>query len=210
MRTMQVLEAIGNIDSRYILEYEEIENQQQVGKKKPKKYWAVMAACVAIFVLLGIPLVEHISRQDASFPTSMHYYSSYEEFAKLLPKDTLLQKLDGIAGAKVEYFGVCSGSSSYAPIAITSYRISYTEEGKRPAIVEQSVRYRFTAEQIAKTKQYESIRTINNTLVYYGYNESERRTEAAFMYDGHLYQVGSYDFSEKTVWKLVEQLLESK
>ena len=215
VKVMEILDAIGKIDDKYILEYEGIQHQEKERKKKPKKYWAVLAACVAVFVLLGIPILKYGSDQNGIYQDtighiSIHIYDSYTEFEEILPEKSLLQKLDGIAGAKVEYKGVCAGSSSYAPIAITSYRIRYTEEGKRPAIVEQSVRYRFTAEEIAKTQQYESIRTINNTMVYYGYNRSERRTEAAFMYNGHLYQVGSYDFSETTVWKLVEQLLESE
>ena len=210
MKVMEILDAIGKIDDKYILEYEEMENQRKGQNKKQKKQWVALAAGVAVFVLLCIPILQNGFPQDGGYSTTTHSYVSYTAFEEILPQNTLLQKLDGIAGAKVEYIGVCSGSSSYAPIAITSYRIRYTEEGKRPAVVEQSVRFRHTAEEIAKTQQYESIRTINNIMVYYGYNESEHRTEAVFMYDGHLYQVGSYDFSETTVWKLVEQLLESE
>lgn len=100
-----LINAIGNISDKYVLEYSTDIVQQ---KKKPKfrfnPKWSI-AACLAVVVAVTALILPTINKPDNNLEVKMHIFSSYEEFSAVVPGTEIVENLSHIDGVKLEIYG---------------------------------------------------------------------------------------------------------
>ena len=209
MNCSKLIAAIGNIDDKFVSEY------VVDAAKKGKTYhllrrWGMIAACVTLLVMAYFTLPRFFDTANNPKEYTNFYFAGYEEFAAVLPEESLLNDVAQLDFYEIACMGVFEGKVNDEDIKTDDYLsfdvILSTEEGvfaHITMVVQPSDSIDVYANKNCLMDQIQ----IADVQLFYGYNSDEGYLLSAFEYSGNMYTLEVYSQNTDDLMNLVEQIL---
>lgn len=212
MNAEYLINAIGQISDKYILEYT-IGTYQQ--KKKAiftfNTKWSI-AACLAVVVAFTALIYLPINKPDNGvLKMKMHIFSSYEEFSKVMPDTKIVENLSHIDGIELEIYGVFQNPSFEDSTKIENF--SHFEIGAKTgtqyiASIHLRINDIDSAEKHIETHALTSETEINGIPVSYAYNADMEYWDSVVIINKYFYNILFYSADEKEFLDFLTLVLE--
>lgn len=212
MTTIQLINALTEINDEYILECDNIITKSPTLTLHKKPLWWPLVACLSVIILTGALLSPLFKFQDSSANFTNHYFKTYEDFASVLPPKTPLRKLAVFSTYELQYLGTCQGhitdnTAFTKPESYQSFTVLIYQNSNPLSTVQLTPNSKKSAEKIASLEALSTTYTINETTVYYAYNNNENYYKAVFSIDNDLYTIEYKSTRESSLLNLIDYLL---
>ena len=201
MNAEYLINAIGQISDKYVLEYT-IETFEQ--KKKSvftfHAKWSI-AACLALVVAFTALIYLPINKPNNSvLEMKMHIFSSSEEFFKIMPDTEIVENLSHIDGVELEIYGAFQNPSYEDATKIENF--SHFEIGAKIgtqyiASIYLEINAIESAEKHIETHALTSKTEINGIPVSYAYNADLEYWDSVVVIKENFYNILFYSADEK-------------
>lgn len=212
MNAERLINAIGNIGDKYVLEYEaDITPQKKKSFFRFSPKWSI-AACLAVVVAVtALILPTMIKPDDGTLEVKMHIFSSYEEFSEVMPDTKIVENLSYIDGVELEIYGAFQDVSIEDATKIENF--SHFEIGAKTG--DQYVANIYLrlndidgAEKHIENSALTSKTEINGIPVSYAYNDDGEYWDSVVIVNENNYNIRFYSAEEKDFLEFLTLVLE--
>ena len=213
MNCDQLIKTIGEIDERYILEYDAAVIKGQ-GLKKTflKKHWTIAASIALAFAAMISFISSSTGSGNNTLEFTNHYFESRQEFISILPENALLKNITESDNRAFQYIGVCEGGGMedhFTTETFSSFDVVIYEDGKVLADISFIPDSKESAAKYAANHELTLNEIINDTTVWYScLSDEEYYFEAVFMFENDLYLIHCYSPAEADILDILNGLLE--
>ncbi len=212
MNAERLINAIGNIGDKYVLEYTTdtaSQKKKSVFKFSPK--WSI-AACLAVFVAVTALILPTINKPDTGLEVKMHIFSSYEEFSAVVPDTRIIENLSYIEDVELEIYGAFQDTS--IEDASQKENFSHFEIGvKKGEQYVANIFFRLNdAKGAEKYKENAGLTTeteINGITVSYAYNNDGGYWDSVAVVDQNYYNILFHSSNEQEFIDFFTELLKN-
>lgn len=213
MNAEHLVEAIGNIDDKYILEYAEYIHQE---KKKPMfrfNKWA-LAACIAAVLAAAALIIPALNKvNNVELIEKAHIFSSYEEFAAVVPNTQIIENLSSIEGVELKIYGVFKDVSMEDASEIENFS-RFEILARKGDVLAANVFLSLNDTEGAQNHIIYSGLTneavIGGITVYYVYDSNGEYWDSVLVADQNYYNILYHSESEQEMLEFLKELLENR
>lgn len=201
MNAEHLINAIGQISDKYVLEY----TIETFGQKKKAIFsfhpkWGIVA-CLAVVVAFTALIYLPINKPGNSvLEMKMHIFSSYEEFFKIMPDTEIVENLSHIDGVELEIYGAFQNPSYKDTTKIENFshfEIGVKIETQYIASIHLEINAIESAEKHIETHALTSETEINDIHVSYTYNADMEYWDSVVIINENFYNILFYSADEK-------------
>lgn len=213
MNAERLINAIGKISDKYVLEYTTDTAQQK--KKSTLRFnskWSI-AACLAIVVAVTALILPTINKPDTDLEVKMHIFSSYEEFSTVVPDTRIIENLSYIDDVELEIYGAFQDVSIEDATKIEHF--SHFEIGAKTgdqyvANVNLRLNDVVGAEKHIENGALTSKTEINGISVSYEYNSDMEYWDSVVVVDQNYYNILFHSSNEQEFIDFLTILLKTE
>ncbi len=213
MNAERLINAIGNIGDKYVLEYTTdtaSQKKKPVFKFSPK--WSI-AACLAVVVAVTALILPTINKPDTDLEVKMHIFSSYEEFSAVIPDTRIIENLSYIDDVELEIYGAFQDLSIEDATKIENF--SHFEIGAKTgdqyvANVNLRLNDVADAEKHIENSALTSKTEINGISVSYAYNSDMEYWDSVVVVDQNYYNILFHSSNEQEFIDFLTILLKTE
>ena len=207
MNAKMFSDAMSELDTKYV-------NEALSYKKKAKKSiwvkWGAVAACLCLVVAAGIFGLA----QGADGPSeyAAHIFSSYDEFANVVPNIQIIENLSNIDGVDVTIYGSLIDVSIEDHTDIKNYAwfdIGAKQGEKTIAAVRLQLNDKDSAAVYINNNSLVNETTINGEQIFYAYNADMEYWDSIVEVNGNCYNILYYSTSEQDFIDFISVLLKT-
>lgn len=212
MNIEYLINAIGKISDKYVLEYT-IDTYPQKNKSilRFNAKWTI-AACLAVVVVFTTLIYLPINNpNNGVLKTKMHIFSSYTEFSKIMPDTKIVENLSHIDDVKLEIYGAFqkpwyedatkTENFSHFEIRVKKGMQYIASIHLRPNNVDSAEKHIETHALTCKTE-------INDLSVSYAYNADMEYWDSVVIINKNFYNILFYSTDEKNFLEFLTLTLE--
>ena len=170
--------------------------------------WGAVAACLCLVVAVGIiGLAQGI---DSPNEYAAHIFSSYEEFASVVPDIQIIENLSKLDGVDVTIYGALIDASIEDHTKIENYAwfdIGAKQGEKTIAAVRFKLNDKDSAAVYIKNYSLVNEKAINGEQLFYAYNADLEYWDSIVEVDGNYYNILYYSASEQDFIDFISVLL---
>lgn len=212
MNCDQLIKTIGEIDGRYVLEYDAaIITGQSLRRKFLKKHWTIAASIAFAFAAIISFVSSSIGSGNNTLVFTNHYFESRHEFISILPENALLKNITESDNRRFSYIGVCKGSrieDNFTTESFSSFDLVIYEDGKEFAVISFIPNSKESAAKYASNNELVLNKIMDDTTILYSYHSDEEYFEAVFMFEDDLYLIHCNSPIEADILDIINDLLE--
>lgn len=212
MNAERLVNAIGKISDKYVLEY----NTDTVQKKKKSTFrfnpkWSI-AACLAVVVAVTALILPTLNKPDTGLEVKMHIFSSYEEFSAVVPSTKIIENLSHIDDVELEIYGAFQDTSIEDASKIENF--SHFEIGaKKGEQYVANIILRLNdvdgAEKHIENAGLTTQTEVNGITVSYTYNSDAEYWDTVAVVDQNYYNILFHSANEQEFIDFLTELLKN-
>lgn len=207
MTSEELYEVLGDINEKYVKDVKEYHKV----KKSVWLKWSVMAACLCLIVIITTPfLYKDKSAIDSPGESKIHIFSSYDEFANVVPNMRIIEQLVNIDGVDVAICGTFVDLSIEDSTKVENYAwfdIEAKHEDNYIATIQLKLNDADSADSYVRNHALANETEINGEHIFYTYNADMGYWDSIIEMDGHFYNVHYYGSEETEFHAFINVLL---
>ena len=196
---------MSELDSKYI---DETLNYKKKSKSPVWVKWGAIAACLCLAAAAGIFGLKQ--RADNHGEYKAHIFSSYEEFASVVPDIQIVENLSKLDGLEVTIYGTFNDVSIEDHTKIENYSwfdIKAKQGDKYVAFVHLILNDKNSAAVYIKNNSLVNETVINGEHIFYAYNADAEYWDAVVEVNGNYFNILYYSASERDFIDFISALL---
>ena len=205
MNIEYLINAIGQISDKYVLEYT-IDTYPQKNKSilRFNAKWTIAACLAVIYLPINKP-------DNGVLKTKMHIFSSYTEFSKIMPDTKIVENLSHIDDVKLEIYGAFQ--KPWYGDATKAENFSYFEIGAKKGMqyianIHLRLNNVDSAEKHIETHALTCTTEINGISVSYAYNADMEYWDSVVILNKNFYNIHFYSADENSFLEFLTLTLE--
>lgn len=198
MTNKNLLQAMGHIDPKLIADAAPDVPQKKSTNKTWVK-WASLAACFAVAIIIAIPFINNPGIENPG-EYKAYIFSSYEEFATVVPDMQIIENLENMDGVDVKIEGAFVDMSIEDSTKIENFAwfdIQAKRGDEFVAYIQLKLNDKDSAAVYIKNHSLEKETTINGVQIFYAYNSDMEYWDSVLEVKGNYYNVHSYSADEQ-------------
>ena len=198
-------DAMSELDNKYI---DEAVNYKRKAGRSVWVKWGAAAACLCLAAAAAIFGLKQ--RVDDPGEFKAHIFSSYEEFAGVVPDIKIVENLSKLDGVDVSIYGTFNDVSIEDHTRMENYRwfdIKAKQGEKYVAFVHLILNDENSADAYIKNNALVNEMEINGEHIFYAYNAGAEYWDAVVEMDGNYCNILYYAASERDFIDVISVLL---
>lgn len=198
MTNKNLLQAMGHIDPKLIADAAPDVPQKKSTNKTWVK-WASLAACFAVAIIIAIPFINNPGIENPG-EYKAYIFSSYEEFATVVPDMQIIENLENMDGVDVKIEGAFVDMSIEDSTKIENFAwfdIQAKRGDEFVAYIQLKLNDKDSAAVYVKNHSLVHETTIDRVQVFYAYNADMECWDSVLEVEGNYYNIHIYSADEQ-------------
>lgn len=204
MTSEKLIEMLGDIDEKYIIEYSEYSQIQKQYIQTYMKRCVIAASIILMIGIIALPIIKESLPHNNPVHGKLEIFPTHQEFISILPEENLLKNFTIADKTTYKYVGEYENVNSNV---FSSFSISVFENEKVITTITYELTPTKSAEELAALHSLVPT-TLNDITIYYKYNENTECYNAVFMNGTALYHVEHSADEETALFAIIKDILE--
>lgn len=212
MNAKRLIDAIGNVSDKYVLEYNaDVAPQKKKSTFRFNPKWSI-AACLAAVIAITAVIPPILNKRDTNSEMKMHIFSSYDEFSAVVPDSKIIKNLSCVNDVQLEIYGAFKSISikdAQKARNFSHFEIRAKNGDKYVANIFLTLNDVKGAEKHIKNAGLTTKTKINGISVSYIYNSDMGYWDSVIVVNQNYYNILFHSADEREFIEFLTKLLKS-